>query len=241
LQQNTRGRERHFLFVKPYYLFIYDDLECPYPTKYHLNVKANGQKQTGNHVHYDGRLGIDLEFLALDLGHRQIQHSEYNVKPPATQAFQPPPKFYHQLQLTIAGQPHEHYATLLVPHKPNVPVTVANDTGTGGALITRGSATARALLFPQRREIRNGNLVFTGQAGAIREEAGTLTLIQARGTKIGLTDRLVIAGDGPFTATQQPNGRVTLETDGLARWLTVEGPFRRQLYVPNGTQRLELS
>lgn len=234
--------KRHFLFVKPHYLFIYDDLECPHPTKYHLNVKANGHKQTGNHVHYDGRLGVDLEFLALDLGDRHIQHGEYNVRPPATQAFQPPPKFYHQLQLTIAGQPHEHYATLLVPHKPTEPVTVANDPGTGGARITRGTATERAMLFPQRREIRDGNLIYTGQAGAIREQDGSLTLLQASGTRIGLADRLVINGDGPFTATLQPDNQLFLETRGVARWLRIEmaGGQAREVCVPYGNQRVKV-
>ena len=73
------------------------------------------------------------------------------------------------------------------------------------------------MLFPQRREIRDGRLVYTGQAGAIREDAGTLTLTQARGTAIGLTDRLIITGDGPFTASLHRDRSLSIETAGIHR------------------------
>ncbi|NQU38810.1 MAG: hypothetical protein HQ523_02550 [Lentisphaerae bacterium] len=228
--------KRHFLFVKPYYLFIYDDLECPHTTTYHLNVKADGKKQTGNHVHYDGRLGVDLEFLALDLGERNIRHGEYNVRPPKTQAFQPDSHFYHQLQLSIPGAPHQDYATLLVPHGKDIPVTVANDAGTGGACIERDGTTERAFVYPQRRDVRDGSLIYAGQAGSVREANGTLTLIQACGTRIGLEGRLTIDGDGPFVGTLGADGRVTIKASGIARWLTLNGS--QDIYVPEGEQVL---
>ena len=215
--------KRHFFFVKPYYLFIYDDLECPYPSRYHLNVKADAMEQRGNQVHFAGRYGVDMEFLALDLGERQLQHGEFDVRPHGSQDFVPPEDFYRQLQLTIPAQPRQHFSTLLVPHAQAEPVTVASDTATGGAIIQRGPARERTMLSPQSREVNDGKLVFHGQAGAIRQESGDLTLLQAHGTRIGLTDLLVIDGDGPFTAVRHADGRLTVTTDGVGRWLTLTG------------------
>jgi len=215
--------KRHFFFVKPYYLFIYDDLECPYPANYHLNVKADAMAQHGNHVHYAGRYGVDMEFLALDLNGREMRHSEFDVRPHGAQEFVPPEDFYRQLQLTIPGQPQQHFATLLVPHDATETVMVENDAGTGGAVVTREAMRERTMLFPRSRVVEDGNLVYHGQAGAVREDAGTLTLLQACGTRIGLTGTLVIDGDGPFTARLDGDGTLTLATDGVARWLTLSG------------------
>ncbi len=216
--------KRHFFFVKPYYLFIYDDLECPYATRYHLNVKADGMRQNGNLVHYDGRMGVDLELLALDLGDRPITHGEFNVEPYAQLGSQLPPKFYHQRQLTIPGAPGQHFSTLLLPHAPAVPVTLADDAVPGGAYLTRGDLQERTFLFPTVRSVADGALTYHGQAGAVREQGGVLTLLQVRGTRLGLTDRLVIDGAGPYTATLRPDGTLTLETDGVARWFTLTTP-----------------
>ena len=234
--------KRHFFFVRPYYLFIYDDLECPHATRYHLNVKADGVRQEGSLVHYDGRLGVDLELLALDLGDREIAHGEFNVEPYAQLGSQVPPRFHHQLQMTIPGAPGQHFSTLLVPHEPAVPVTLANDVIPGGARLTRGEMSERTFLFPTARDVADGTLAFYGQAGAIREENGVLTLLQACGTRIGLTDRLVVHGDGPFAARLTPEGNVTLDTDGIARWLTVTTPAgTREIRVSSGPQQVQLS
>ncbi|HEY3418138.1 MAG TPA: hypothetical protein VGM23_14770, partial [Armatimonadota bacterium] len=211
---------RHFLFVKPHYLYIYDNLECPYATKYHLNIKADGMRQQGNLVHYDGRLGVDLEVLALDLGDREIVHGEYDVHLNTPYGYQYPERFFHQLQLTIPGKPYQHYSTLLLPHSPSMPAALADDPLTGGARLVRGPIADRAMLFPTNRDIDTPELVYHGNAGVVREEGDTLVLLQARGTRLGVPGKLVIDGDGPYTATLS-NGSLTIQTQGIARWLTL--------------------
>ena len=250
---------RCFFFVKPHYLYIYDDLaHCPYATRYHLNVKADGKEQKGGHVHYNGRLGVDLEFLLLQAGERAFTHGEFDVEP-HKYGFQPPPRFYHQLQMAIAGRPHESFATVLAPHKPKARVRLEDDAATGGARIALGKISDRALLFPDPREVAGRDLVYTGQAGVVRTEGGALTLLQARGTRIGVPGRLCVDGDGPFAARCAARGPTEIATDGIARWLVFsDRPFaaalcdgrrvklealaggRQRVYVPAGRHCLTL-
>ena len=250
---------RLFLFVKPFYLYIYDDLSCcPYGTQYHLNVKADAFRESGGHVHYVGRLGVDLEFLLLQAGGRVFTHDEFDVASPE-HGFQAPPRFYHQLQVSVAGQPHESFATVLAPHEPGTAVGLEDDEATCGVAVAAGNVRDRALLFPRPRRLDERDLVYTGEAGVVREEDGTLTLLQARGTRIGVPGRLAIEGDGPFTARCGPGGATTIETDGIARWLLFSdqrfevascdgrraridllADGRRRVYVPVGRHRIAL-
>ena len=250
---------RLFLFVKPHYLYVYDDLaHCPYATTYHLNVKADAHRQSAGHVHYDGRLGVDLEFLLLQAGDRAFTHGEFDVAP-LKHGFQPPPRFYHQLQMAIAGRPHESFATVLLPHTPTLNANVSDDHVTGGAAIAVGEVRDRAVLFPRPREVNDEGLLYAGQAGVVREHPGALTLLQARGTRIGVPGGLCVEGDGPFAARCAPGAETVIETDGIGRWLIVsDRPFdtatcdgrraaldtladgRRRVYVPVGRHRLTL-
>ena len=221
---------RHVLFVRPLYLYFYDELTCPHPTKYHLNVKADACTQRGSHVHYQGRLGVDLEFLALNLGARRIVHGEFDVQerldsPSRRYTFQAsaPPRFYHQLQLTIEGGPNQDYATVLVPHKPALSVSVNEDAVTGGARITAGTQADRAMLFPTTVDIHTPEIIYRGQAGAIQQNSDALRLLQAKGSEIGIPEELVILGDGPFHGKLAGDGTLAISTSGTGRWLTIRG------------------
>ncbi len=243
---------RHFLLVKPYFLYVYDELESPYPTIYHLNIKADGKRQEGNVVHYDGRLGTDLEVAMLNLGDRQIEHSEFDVDPRSQYGFQPPPGFYHQLQLHVRSEGYTDYASVLVPHASGQAASVASDPESGGAAITHGRNRFRAFLFPKPHRIATGEIVFNGRAGAIEQDGDTLAFHVADGTRCGVPGRLLIDGEGPYTA-RLDGDQLEVASTGVARWLTIEGPAfqsatrdgeshdleqlsqsRRRLYLPAG-------
>lgn len=214
---------RHVLLVKPYYLLICDDIESVHPTTYHLNVKADAVSQDGGQVHYDGRLGVDLEFLALGPGRRVIRHSEFDVEPTSKYGFQPPPRFFHQFQLHIDGEPNQGYTTLLAPHRPTTPVAVAEDVETGGARLRIGDADVRAWLLPRSRRLRTPQIEHDGACGAVHAAGGELILHQVLGTRIGVPGKLLVSGDGPVTATLATDGSLRLHTDGVGRWLTLAG------------------
>jgi hypothetical protein len=231
---------RQFLLVKDHFLALYDDLESPYPSVYHLNVKADAVQLTGaGRVDFTGRLGTDLAFLLLDLGDRQVQFAEYDVKPGNQYGFQPPPRFNHQHQLRVAGRPGQHYASLLLPHRPAEPVTLAQAPG-GGAVTTSPAAAWRVVLEGRWRTLAEPDFVLRGQAAAVgRLPDGTLLLHLAAGDRLGDPRRLVIHGDGPYTATLGPTGELTLDSQGIGRWLTLAGPRFATATCDEQAHRLE--
>jgi hypothetical protein len=250
---------RHILLVKPFYVFVYDDLECAHPTTYHLSVKARDARQAGNHVHFQGELGVDMEFLCLNLSGREIRHTVFDVTP-SNWAFVPPAGFYRQRQVHIDGAPNQPYATLLVPHAPALSVSAVRDPATGGARVTVGSQCDRVMLFPTPQAVRAYGIEYDGMAGAVRTDGERLGLLQVVGTRIGVPGQLLIEGDGPFCADLAPNGALDLATDGVGRWLNIRGQQLRsctqdgrpvkiertsqgtqQVYVPRGRNRFTLT
>jgi len=218
---------RHVFLAKPFYVAMYDELDCPHPTKYHLNIKADGYKQYGNLVHYDGRFGVDMEFAALDLGSRTIRHGEFNVEPRdrllGKKECDCPSAFYHQLQLTIESAPYEDYATLLVPHKPGIRISIANEHASGEVRIAIGEHKERIFLFPRRRHFETEEVVYNGMAGAIREDERQLLFLQAKGNLIGMKGRLVIKGYGPFMASLDQKNALEIRAFWGTQWLTLYG------------------
>ncbi len=215
--------KRIFLLVKPYYLYVYDELECPYPTIYNLNVKADSYAVDGNKVHFVGRYGTDLEFSMLNLGGKKFRFGEFNVRMASSSSFNPPDKFYHQHQLHVDGAPYENFASILVPHRNTINCSVENDSETGGAIVRYPGMTERAMVFPKLERVEAGNMVFHGLAGSIREEKDKTTFMLAAGDSIGLNGNLIFEGDGPFTAVLDGNGKLNVESDGVARWLKIKG------------------
>lgn len=237
----TGWHRRHFFFVKPRYLYILDELDCPLPSTYHLNITADARRVAGDTVHYTGRYGTDLAVLLQDLAGRQPRHDELEAKTPENVAFKPPPRFYHQLRLHVDSAPYAGYRSLLVPHAAGAAATPSDDPASGGARIAWDGATEHSLLFPEPREVATADLVYRGQVGAVHRSADTLTLRQAVGNRIGVPGRLSIDGDGPFTATLRA-GELSIRSTGLARWLTVTGlpGGPRELYLKPGDQTLSL-
>ena len=213
--------KRMFLLVKPHYLYVYDELTGPYPSIYHLNVKADDYSQQGNQVHFDGRYETDLEFAMLDLGERTIQHAEFDLVPNPNLAWQAPPRFFHQRQISVPSAPYENYASVLVPHARELPASVESDPETGGARLQIGERVEKAVLSPRPRTFETSDFVFAGQAGAVGATADGIVLRLAEGYRIGVPGRLTIEGAGPLNAELTDDGVVRIQTDGGARWLTL--------------------
>jgi hypothetical protein len=229
---------RHILFVKPHGFFFYDELESEFAAALDLNFKADRYETRGGLSRiYRGRYGTDIPVCvnlpagaAARDGRMEIEGTTTSfAKFSSMEAVDPEMKrtFYHQAYMHVPAPAGTDFSWAFGWARPEAQATFAPlPGGSPGSVLTLNGGAVRALVAPWlRRAVRHEDaaVVYEGWAGAVVERPdGGIELIQMNGNVVGRPGGVTVEGDGPFRATVR-DGRVELETDGRARWITVRG------------------
>lgn len=191
---------RYVMYVKELdYFVIYDEIESPYQTKYHLHCLADTYQQNGNLVHFAGRFGVDLDVLLLADGQAPVEMVEFC--PAERNSGQPEgEEWFRQWSINLTAGPDQHYACVLAPHLPGETLDIQQVAGQTTARIAGADDEVLTFLSAAPITQQVGDCRYEGRAGIIRKTGGVVELIQLFGRLIAVGD-VVIEGDGPFKAT----------------------------------------
>lgn len=214
---------RRVLFVKdadplgPNYFLLSDTFQATLPTQWNLWGLAGEMKLDGDHAHFAGKYGVDLEVYLLTPRDKLV-----------TGAWGPeknPPERQRLLQQWRG--PNLPYLALLYPRGASEPLPTVTPIARGiGARVELPGRVDIVLAGDGRQEFRQDKLRFQGQGALIqpRPEGTRLTLFAGSCLAWeGFVLNQPMAG-GLLQAIFTPDGRITGESDGIARTVAVQAP-----------------
>jgi hypothetical protein len=211
------------LFVKdadpmgPNYFLVSDTFQATLPTQCNLWGLAEALKLDGDHAHFAGQYGVDLEVYLLAPADKLVTGAwGPEKKPPERQSL-----------LQQRNAPNRPYLTLLYPRSAGEPLPTVTPLGSGcGARVELPGRVDIVLAGDGHQEFRQEKLCFQGRAGLIqpRPQATRLTLLSgARLAWEGFGLEQPTSG-GMLQMNFATDGTIAGESDGTARTVTVQAP-----------------
>ena len=201
----------------PNYFLLSDTFQATLPTQCNLWGLAESLKLDGDHAHFAGKYGVDLEAYLL-ASHDKLVTGAWGPekKPPERQRL-----------LQQRNSPNRPYLTLLYPRGTSEPLPTVTPLGPGFApQVELPGRVDLVLAHDGRQEFRQEKLRFQGH--------GALIQPRPQGTRLTLFSGVCLAWEG--FGLEQPmsggmlqmnfaaDGSIMGESDGTARTVTIQTP-----------------
>jgi hypothetical protein len=212
--------QRRLLFVKdpdplgPNYFLLRDSFQATLPTQWNLWCLSEDLKIEGDHAHFAGRFGVDLELFLLTPHDKLVTGAWGPEKPLERQRL--------VQQWRAANQP---YAALLYPRAKDEPMPIVRSCADGvGACLQWSKRTDYVFVDDGSQVRRDEQLEFQGQAAWVQSGATETRLDLVCGTRLrwrGLRLEQSLAADARLSARFAADGQISGECDGPARQITI--------------------
>jgi len=203
---------RAFLFVKPHYLVLLDNVDGVTPSRFNIHCVADGVEVDTDCVRFKGRFGMNLTvFVAQPEGFS----AETGRHVPRRKNVD-----HSQLFARIAGNGRNTYRTVLYPHRAGEAVSFRRLSDGVGVEVQGPCGTDRVWLARGRTECAGVGYEFVGEAAFVRKSDNETGLHHLRGERL-VAEGLTLKGAGPVHLERDASGGLNLRTDGPARRVSI--------------------